>query len=274
MNNIFNLQRFSRYFVSDIKRSVWANKYSILTAACMSLIIYIGTIVMGLIFNFSWEGPQLGFRVITLLVAFAAIGIVMPSKCYGFVTDKKLGSDWLLIPVSSLEKTLSMILVSCIVIPTIFIIGYLSLDGIICLFDKTCGESIISALAKTSEIVTALSQGITNPDIDISEIESFAKNPILLLDDVIGSIQIFLLGAIFFKTSKVGKTILSMIALGIAFSTLTSILFSGLLSDPEKLISFTESVMSNLVSIDIITDWLSILVVSIAIFFRIKTLKH
>jgi hypothetical protein len=91
---------------------------------------------------------------------------------------------------------------------------------------------------------------------------------------VIGSIQIFLLGAIFFKTSKVGKTILSMIALGIAFSTLTSILFSGLLSDPEKLISFTESVMSNLVSIDIITDWLSILVVSIAIFFRIKTLKH
>ncbi len=274
MNNIFNLQRFGRYLASDMKRSVLTNRYSILTAACMSLIIYIGTIVMGLVFNFSWGGPQLGFRVITMLVAFAVICIVMPSKCYGFVTDKRLGSDWLLIPVSSLEKAISMILVSCIVIPAIFAICYLCLDGIICLFDKTCGESIISIIAKSSEIFATISENITNPEIDLSQIESFVNNPLLLIDDIMSTSLVFLLGAIFFKTSKVGKTILAMIAFGMAISAVSSILFSGIISDPDRLVGFMESVMNNLVAIDAIGDWLMILALSTAIFFRIKTLKH
>ena len=185
MKEIMDFNRFGKYFVSDLKSCAVNYGYSLILICLMGLIIYIGTVSMGLLFNGTWGGPTEAFRSNVFWLSMFVMAVTMPVKCYGGLTEKKTGSQWLMIPASKLEKFLSMVLITAVFIPMIAFCVSLGLDALLCAVDHTCGSSLISAFI--------------GADQKINSIISLSLS--------------FLLGAIFFKSSKTVKTFLVLFAI-------------------------------------------------------------
>ena len=144
-NDIFNFKRFGKYFGSDI-RTCWANfGLSLLTISILlPIAIYIISTALKQIMTQHWSGPGFEIRLFIFIVAMFCIIVTMPVKCYGKITDKQYGSLWLNLPASRLEKFLSMVLLSCIIVPLTGAVLSLGIDGLICALDHTCGNSIVA----------------------------------------------------------------------------------------------------------------------------------
>lgn len=143
MSNTFNFSRFVNYLRFDLSR-MWKNhtKTAILLGGG-SLIVYLLVGIGGLLLNFHWAVATEPVRFFGIFFALAVLQLYM-ARTYGFVTDRKEGSDFLLIPASTLEKWLSMLLIALVVIPVLFFVAYFAVDGLICLADPRAGESLFS----------------------------------------------------------------------------------------------------------------------------------
>ena len=260
MKEIMDFNRFGKYFVSDLKSCAVNYGYSLTLICLMGVIIYIGTVSMGLLFNGSWGGPTEAFRSNVFWMSMFVMAVTMPVKCYGGLTEKKTGSQWLMIPASKLEKFLSMVLITAVFIPMIALGVTLGLDALLCAVDQTCGDSIISSMKTANAIHDDSAQ-------TINSIISLALS--------------FLLGAIFFKSSKTVKTFLVLFAIGIVTMTvLFTMLFNGVnmaeLIDNEALANeiVGNGPFGNNSFIPVLCCTVSYILLLAGIFFRIKTLKH
>lgn len=289
-NDIFNFRRFGRYFASDI-RTCTAN-YG-LSLATISLLIlgalYICTVAISLIFNGTWQGPGIGFRMTAFMVAMLCIVVTMPAKCYGRLTEKQYGSEWLMVPASGLEKFLSMLIITLIIGPVIGIVLFLGLDAIICALDATCGQNLTAFFTRAmSTLNTLLDEGVTSDGIVLpTQGVVFIKNimdPWLWIDELPMTILPFVLGAICFKNGKTVKTILVIMAAGM----ITSIAMSPVMMEwvsqipvlasenpAEALERLDEiSFFRNIKLTDTISDTITNIALIAGIWFRIKTMKH
>ena len=287
-NDIFNVNRFGRYFVSDFRNCTANYWLSMLLISLMGVVIYIGTVLMGLAFTGEWGGPDKTFRVFTFGVSMFVLMTTMPVKCYGKVTEKRFGTSWLMIPASTFEKVLSMVLMTIFVAPLISGGIYLACDAFLCAVDKTCGAAIIPSLKELYQFFIS-SSFATEGDIEqFPAIAHFVKeisNPWLYVDDVIGISLWFLAGAVVFKSGKTAKTILAFFA----FSAVISIVATPFMSTYFKEFAMRMTVMDSAEAVDrlfnlgimrhaalfdTINDTVANLLLLACIFFRIKTLKH
>lgn len=286
MKEIFNFKRFGSYMASDLRSCIADYGLSMLLISLMGVIIYVGTVIMGMIFNGSWGGPELSFRTAVFAMSMFVLFVTMPVKCYGKITEKKAGADFILVPASGLEKFLSMVIMTVFAAPLATAFVYLSFDAILCAVDISCGESIISSVSNTLNGViaeAALAEGVP---YDFPQMEDFIRqvtNPWLYVDDLIGFSLIFLLGAIYFNRSKTVKTF-------IAFFMITSVLgmtlipavqavfgdisFAGSLSSEDVDNIFSMGIFRNAALIDTVNDTVVNILLLVGIYFRIKTLKH
>lgn len=288
MNDIFNIRRFGKYFATDSRGCVANYGMTLLLISMMGLIIYVGTILMGLIFNGQWCGPGLGFRVLTFSVCLIVLTLTMPVKCYGRITEKRFGTEWLMIPASSLEKSLSMILMTTIVMPLAVSIVFLGMDSLLCGLDGTCGASIAGSIKAMLDQFLEFSLASQSDMAEYPNLAHFIKQvscPWLYVDDIIQMFLITLVGAILFKKSKTSKTILLYIAvvtvLGMAAVPITSAVFKEFAAlnftadTPEAMNRiFGMSALKHVALYDTISDTLINLGLMTAVYFRIKTLKH
>lgn len=292
-DNIFNFKRFGKYFASDLRSCASNYGLSMLLISLMGVIIYAGTVLMGVIINQTWEGPELGFRAAAFIMSMFVLIVAMPPKCYGHVTDRKAGSSWLLVPASRLEKYLSMLLMCIIVIPAISATVYLCLDAIICAADKTCGQSLFAAatglfrkMAETRSVITSeMISGNLQDIVDEGALFSFIDQiscPWLYVDDLIGIVLTFLLGAVFFKSGKTVKTFLAIAALSTAVSIIASPVMMKWGSDMASIMEtegsvnglFNLGIVRHVALYDTINDTIVNFALLLGIWFRIKTLKH
>ncbi len=273
MKEIFDIRRFGKYFVSDLRGCVSKYTLNFLLISLMGLIIYAGTIIMGLIFNGTWEGPSIYFRTAVFVICIAVLLITMPSKLYGHLTEKRAGTTWLMIPASTFEKYLSMILICAVIIPTLFLGIYIGTDTLLCTVDKTCGINILHIAKEIFGYRTEI------PTEVMSAIGGLV-NPLTYIDDIIGSVLIFLLGSICFKKAKVVKTILFLMVISMAFSIMASPFITeymeALANTPTVTLDdfFGGGFFGNLALIDTINDLAVIVICLTGIFFRLRTLKH
>ena len=292
---IFNFKRFGKYFGSDIK-TCWANfGLSLLTISVLfPVVVYIITSAFYVILTNEWSGPGSELRLGIFAVAMICIVVTMPVKCYGKITDKQYGSFWLTLPASRLEKFLSMVILTCILVPLAGAAMSLGIDAVICGLDHTCGSSIaaegldiICNLGEKREVTLNLMyESLEIKDAAVAQnIIQQMSSPWLYIDEFFGITLPFLLGAIFFRKGKTVKTFLALFA----FSSLMSIVLTPLMvSWSKEIISAFENVTDeafilsvfdngffrNLVLIDTISDLLFNGVLLTGIWFRIKTLKH
>lgn len=265
MNDIFDFKRFGKYFITDIKGCTAEFGHGFLIISFSGIITYAVYMIFNLLFGNEWSGPGYSFRIVIFILAGMVLTAAMPSRCFGKITDRRKGSDWLLLPVSLYEKYISMILISCILIPAAFVLIYFSADALLCLADKTCGIP----LTHTGEMYRELFDGI---DYLGAANSGYISNMYANLDDIMSGVLVFLLGALVFKKGKISKTILSIIALSCIVSIIFITPFFGRFNpeDPTYLLYGFD----NLKTMDLINDITLLVLLLAAVFFRLKTLKH
>ena len=212
MKEIFDFKRFGKYFVYDLRQAV--NRYG-LTALILGLWPFIWFVftrflsfVFGTGYNPDFVKASTSWPVIVSIIVVLSFG----SRVYGGVTDRKKGADWISLPASALEKTLSLLLITCVVLPiTLFVLVGISF-------------ALVSSLVP--ELYECL-QAIWS-DSFFSELfsgTSYVNVPLILWLSWCENILVFSLGALCFKRNKVGKTILCLIGLFALLGIITMLVF-------------------------------------------------
>ncbi len=220
MNNIFDFKRFGKYYISDLKHTFDYSALTILLTSLSGVIAYLFFGVMKLIVSGEWMSYGIAGRCITFVIAFYIIVFSVPAKCYGYFTDKRSGTFFTLIPASSLEKTISMIINVCILAPLSYILISLAADSLLCLLDPMAGNSIIYTVTSASgELHDALAMLNGQANFEIVTTGELITGYIL---NVINWILIFLVGSLYFKKNKVGKTFLVVILVSMVIGSLST----------------------------------------------------
>ncbi len=261
MKEIFDLRRFGKYFTSDLRSCAANYGLSMAMISFMIVIIYIGSVIFSLLIDDSWSGPALGERFFVFCVSMFVLVATMPVKCYGKLTEKRVGSEWLMIPASSFEKFLSMVIITMLVVPLLTAGVFCGLDALICALDPTCGECLLTQIPQLTE---GLGRGMT---------------PLICLNQLFAFSLEFLLGAIFFKSGKTSKTLLVNFIIGILFLTVALyISFKGTTTvdvmNESQLNDFIDKTFVNRTLSVIISSVVTFSLLLTGIFVRIKTLKH
>ena len=292
-NDIFNFRRFGKYFTTDF-RTCWANYgLSLLTNSLLSpLVLYVIIATINQIMHNTWDGPDIGLRVFAFAVAMICMVFTMPVKCYGKITEKQYGSFWLTLPASRLEKFISMILMTCIIVPVSGALLYLGLDALICAFDHTCGQNLFAGgtellqrMGEAKDVtLNLIDESITIEDATlVQELVRQMNNPWMYIDEIFCFTLPFLLGAVFFRNGKTVKTFIALFAISTVTGMICSPImtnwvmemFNNLNEDPDAILQmFNNKLFKNLVLIDTVTDTVTNLALMAGIWLRIKTLKH
>lgn len=275
MSNTFNFSRFGKYFVYDLKRQ-WKNiGMLMLIFSLFPIIFYMIYMFFAAMFDgglmkifigLEIDGPAGGTRFGVFAVMSTIFVMLFPSRAYGEITNKEKGSEWLMLPASRLEKFTSMMLISLIVIPLVYVVVYFLSDAFVCLLDKSCGDSLMSFRI--------------NKEIGSSDFVIPANGFWILASSIVGNAIVFLLGGLIFKKWKVVGTVLVLFALQMVFSGLLSVFITN--ADLEWWGNwFADWTIRHADSIDIwlnafINLWL-LLILAICgtwSWFRIKRLQH
>lgn len=287
-NDIFNMNRMGRYLVTDIKNAIARYGVSFLVMATVGLTSYLLVGFFTMIVGAGWYSLDVPPRSVIMGITLVVLTLSAPAKIYGFITDKKEGSSFLMVPASSLEKTLSMIIVCCVVVPFAFFAVYLSLDQILCLIDNRCGDSLIIAINNGQTFMTDLFQKASQETNNVIPDYSAFTSPWLYADDLAEGFLIFLLGALLFKSSKPAKTVGCLILISIVFSMIATPIFThGAMErfkeaaannvTPEQLFEmfpFLSWSLKHAVLMDCISDTIVNIGLSVAIYFRVRKIKH
>lgn len=280
MNNVFNLKRFGKYFTYDLKNAASNYGISALTIGLLPLICLVFSVIFSLIFSGEVASIPTPVKIMLFGVAVLVVILSAPAKLYGRLTERKAGTDWLMIPASSFEKFLSMAIMYCVILPVV-VFGLFALCDILLGWALPIyGDSFIlsfknmfqsagldAALASSSPIITTTGGVIGS-----------------VWGGWCASILPFALGAVCFKRAKAAKTILCIIALEMVFSFIAVLFLKGGFENgfiangtfflsgfedmsPEKL-QFWTNFLINALYLVVVGGLLT------GLFFRVKTIKH
>ena len=222
MNEIFDFKRFWTYFKYDLKQ-MWRNhsKAAIMIGGA-SAIFYIIWVMFSLVFTQSWTTPPVAARFLVFGLGFAILELYQV-RTYGYLTEKKAGSAWLMVPASKAEKFVSMLLITLIVIPILFFTVYFLIDGFLSLVDPTYGKALATGFFSTySDFVNAISQFGGSGELPISFTPASLIFPAIV--STFSSFLYFLLCGILFKKNKFVTAIAILFGLSLVLSLLTGII--------------------------------------------------
>lgn len=271
MNNVFDLKRFGKYFTYDLNNAFNNFGVSALVIGLLPLILLIFNVLFGLVFT--GEVPQLALptKFVLVLIVLVLASLAAPVKLYGSITERRSGSDWLMLPASSFEKFLSMVIMLIIVLPVVlvglFCLCDLLLSWIVPVYGDSVTRMIFSGAGNFMDMLNASETFITPSGGLATTFMTWCT-----------AILPFGLGAICFKKGKVAKTILCIIALEMLLSLVLAIVFrSG--SSWENLDTFFENLTAEKAQF-----WLNFLInayylvvvggLLAGLFFRVKTIKQ
>jgi len=266
MNKIFDPKRFVSYLGYDL-RSAW-NNYGVtfLIVAMLPLLVFVLNVIFGLLFegvitprDTNYSAMLFGIAAFIMIVSFSA-------RTYGQITDKKFGSSWVLLPASVFEKFLSMLLITCIVLPVCLVVVFGATDLLLsAVFPASYGPSLIG-----------------NPELNLPLDDSVGVHvnfPALLYITFAVPMLAFTLGAVVFKKAKPAKTFLALMGIGFVLSSISMILVHAGVLDSDKIESAMEAMTEDRLQ-HLINTWLNIpnliasLLLMCGLYFRLKTIKH
>ncbi len=276
MSDFFDLKRFGKFMTYELNNAKASCGLSILVMGLLPAILF--TFFEIFCFIFTRHFQPLDMEVKKICFSFCILILVMsiPAKMYGRLTERRKGSDWLMIPASTFEKFLSMVLVMCVVIP----VSFFALSGccdwlLSVMFPEHYGASQTLELFRRISLFGSFgndSTGLIEP--------SLAGVIWMLLGSMWVNILAFTLGAICFKRGKAGKTILCYFALSILLSTILVTFFghggSFDSDDFDNLISNMTAQKAQHIFNFVINSAFFVMLGGLltAIYFRIKTIKH
>lgn len=262
---IFDFKRFATYLEYDLNNAKNNFGLTLLICGLMPAITYIMSGIFSSLLSGTWVTNAVPAQITAFIIAGIVLILNFPVKVYGGISEKRKGSNWLMIPASTFEKFLSMILMTVVVLPLCASILFFGTDFLMSLFAPgydTITELSISNLFKDSKVDEMLERIGYN-----GYVESYRQFTMYAL--------MFLLGALCFKSGKVGKTFLVIIGASIVIS----MIFIGLVGNvhfSEEYIQTYEpddflNIMRNIGRIANIIIFSGLIG---GIYYRIRTLKH
>lgn len=238
MATYFSFSRLGSVLKTDLQNARKNMGLSFLLMSCSGALTYLFVLILRWLAG--WNELTLGgdARGFIFGVMIATLCIVTPARCYGSVTELRAGRFFLLLPASVWEKSLSMILICAVVIPVAACAVYFGLDELLCLIDPSCGTPLLNLMGDDFG-------GITG---------------------AIPYSLAFLLGAIFFKKSKMAKTIGCILLFYLAAGLLAGSLLGSIDINPFDTASLT-------LDLSWFGGALTILLM-VLIFLRVRTLQH
>lgn len=279
MNNVFNLKRFGKYFTYDLNNAVSNYGISAVTTGLMPLIALFFSVIFGLLFHGqTFDFPE-AIKIMLFGIAVLIVVLSAPVKLYGRLTERKSGTDWLMIPASPFEKFLSMAIMVCLVLPVVVF-------GLFFLCDIFLGWAVpLYGNSFFLNIKDAFHTATSNVDIEsVSPVMSTTGGVIAsVLFGWCASILPFTLGAVCFKKAKAAKTILCLIALEMVFSFIAvlflrggfangfadgTLFLNGFADMSSEKLQFWANFLLNALYLVVVGGLLT------GLFFRVKTIKH
>ena len=190
MDNIFSFNRFGKLLKKEFYEYFQRFGITILVFLSFIIIAWGISLLFGGDNGFSSNLRSAGIYYLTMLVALFAPFIV-----YGYANHPKKGIYYAMLPASSFEKFLSMVIYILIVTPIVFLVTAVLLDSLIV---------TIKSPEDTSYLFSTL----------------FSKDTLRLYLDLIQSISIFMIANMIFKKQKVAKSLLSIIGISLILSVL------------------------------------------------------
>ena len=231
MSNVFNIKRAANYFVHDLRAAKNNYLLQMVIFGCMPAIVFVFSQLFSMLFN--GQGAHLddgSVQIVTFIISIVCVIITFPVKQYGSLTEKRYGSDWLMLPASTFEKWLSMILVTCVALPAVFAVLFLGSDALLAtIFPKLYPSAILSK--DFLDFLTGLEAGLTD-DLNI-KIKATDISYINWCENILA----FTLGAVIFKKAKFPKTMLAMMGVGIFVTMITMLCIGGTRMDGEELMN-------------------------------------
>jgi len=274
--DIISIKRFGRYFASDFRSGISQYWISGLIVAGMPILMELLVGIFSLIFTGQWASSPVTTRLTLGGIMMAVAMLTIPAKLYGHITDKKNGTSFIQLPVSTLEKSSSMILNAAVLFPAIVAILYCAVDALICLVDPGCGKALIACASEGLNLFR--DRIMSNIPVELEGVMN-VMNPALYIDDAIQISLVFLLGAVCFKKNKIAKTIAILIGLSIASSAITSPIMVHVMANLSEsdAITFIMNrfgwIINHMALIDTVSDTIINLALAAGIYYRVKTIK-
>lgn len=267
-NQVFSPKRFFAYYRYDLTQ-LWRNHMkAILGIGLAGLIAYVLFVSFGLIFGNGWKGPGLPARFVVFMLAFTALELYQ-TRTYGYLTDKKRGSAYLMVPASTTEKWLSMMLNTLVVLPLVFFVVSFLVDACLAAADPTVGTSMFASLGNGLKGLGA-SLGELNDEYATTW-SAGAFVPLFFIGLFVNFL-FFLLCGLVFKRNK----ILWAFAIGFLFSSLISVfgVFFDISIDAGDDFAFAEQQIRHSLNIIALLAAFFAAVLAGGVFLRLKTIKH
>lgn len=270
MNSVFSFKRFVKYLGYDIVNAKNYFGMSLLICGLMPLIVYLFFQLFSIIFTGHMGDDTIFSQITAMCVSYCVVVLCFPAKVYGSITERRAGSSWVLLPASVFEKWLSAFVVTCVVLPVCFGVLFFGVDALMSVCVDNYANPLAGYVFNFKKMLADLSEDarIMGMHLDYTG---------LFFIGWCDSILIYLLGALFFKKSKIAKTILVLMA----FSTIVSI-FTGSMIHNGFSFGITddmgiEQINLFLDKINAFAYWYYIaifVVINALIYWRLKTIKH
>ena len=269
MSNFFDFRRFGKYFVYDLKTAFCDCRATFLVMGLMPAIWFSIYELISILTTGHFIMVEGGAKLPVFVMVIMASVIVLPTRHYGLLTDKRRGADWLMIPSSAFEKFLSLLMVCCVAAPVALMAVYLLCDWILSLIPYYGGVTF--ALRDAFTVPTFGSEG--------SELALGITPAQILWLNWCEYVLIFALGAVCFKKAKVAKTILCIFAAVMVLLSLIGLVAGRSSLDMEDLRWLGTELTPEKISMwfNILVNGLFLVVftlLNLGLYFRIKTIKH
>ena len=216
MKNTFDINRFYKFFRKEFKELIPV----ILKYAAIFSLILIGIWLTSLLYNKDIRVPM-DVRLIYISLSVMITMLMAPFTLYRNYNHSKKGLDYTSLPVSILEKYVSMILFTLILMPLIITLSVYFTDSLISIISpKNFSGSLWNEI-----VITKLNDG------------SYA--------DIYIMPSMFLLGNLLYRKNKVLKTILSTVGIYLIITLVLSFIIFYVFKDQMAAISDAMQVKTN-----------------------------
>ena len=232
MSDTFNFKRFWTFFCYDLRQMWRRSGMQTLLIGSGGLIFSVFWVFFGLVTMFKFSTPSVSFRVGMFFLCIFLLQLYT-TRTYGFITDRKKGQDYLMIPASTLEKFISMIIITLIVIPLAFTVTFMLTDALVYLANPGDNSTLFNSLIDNTSIVVNHYNG-SNVDANLLKVLPLSRIIRLIALSHCYNLLYNLLCGLTFKRLKILASIL--IGMGICvvlFGILTSI-GKSLMQNPES----------------------------------------
>ncbi len=248
MNNTFNIQRFGKILKHDGLNFFPNFILSLAILWAIPVVIYLFTALMPTDGTKQIYDAMSRVNVIDALLKIAII--IAPAILYKTCNDSRKGIGYAMLPASTLEKFISMVIYCVIVTPIIYVAGSLAIDTILALFNGPYKDFAASLyFDKFSQIEYSFEQHGTKVMLD-DALPIFINNlspafmRVLSILGILMLSSIFMFGNMIFKKRKTGK----MIGILIFLSILFMIIFINYVANNEALANYFEQINEDNVS--------------------------